>query len=84
MATMAAYLHDFEHLGFNSLKSVKVVINLNQVRYFQRPVNDVHVGNVNITPEGLIWHVAGDAGEKDRSLRLLHSLLHPTLDVQKD
>ena len=45
----------------------------------------MQVGNVNInvTPKRLIWHVAGDAGE-DRSLRLLHSLLHPTLDVQKD
>jgi hypothetical protein len=80
LATMAAYLYDFEHLGFNGLKSVKVVINLNQIRDFQRPVNDVQIGNVNITSERLIWHVAGDTGEKDRSLRLLYSLLHPTLD----
>ena len=41
MATMAVYLYDFKHLGFNSLKSVKVVLNLNQVHDFQRPINDV-------------------------------------------
>ena len=29
IATIAVYLYNFEHLGFNSLKSVKVVINLN-------------------------------------------------------
>jgi len=29
LATIAAYLYDFKYSGFNSLKSVKVVINLN-------------------------------------------------------
>ena len=29
MATIAVYLYNFKHLGFNSLKLVKVVINLN-------------------------------------------------------
>jgi len=81
MATIAVYLHDFKHLGFNSLKSVKVVINLNQVRDFQRPVNNMQIGNVNIIPKRLIWHIAEDATEKDCLLRLLYSLLYPTLDI---
>jgi len=29
IAIIAAYLYNFEYLGFNNLKSVKVVINLN-------------------------------------------------------
>ena len=54
LATIAVYLHNFKHLGFNGLKSIKVVINLNQIQDFQRPVNDVQISNVNIISKRLI------------------------------